>query len=175
MSYSSPDSVKGDDSPMSVAAGAVRAMEAISRDLENGAFPTRKDVDNALAEGGIQDPNVRSFVSTNLVPQTTSVTTNGRTPGKGSWRWRCDIAAIAKAMKGLTSFDTKVSPGSQFHGPTLFIAGRRSPYVQEAHRSRILDLFPAAEVRYMENCGHWLQAEDPKGFCELLTPFIEAQ
>lgn len=152
---------------MSAVATAVQAMEALSRlGLEKGAFPSRSAVDAALAEQGLADPRVRAFVCTNLVPTRAGA-------AQGAWRWRCDVPGIAQALHVLSAFDTGAPPGATFQGQALFIAGRKSGYVQEQqHRDAIFKYFPRAKVTYMEHCGHWLHAEDPTGFCQLLTEFI---
>jgi esterase len=159
----------GGDAVMSVAQVAASAMRTVAREgLGEGAFPKRADVDRALEKHGVLDPAVRGFVCTNLVADGAGA--------KGRWRWRCDVDGIVAAMGGIAGFDLGgAGTGAMFDGPALFIAGGRSGYVKtDAQTRAVFARFPNARVETLAHCGHWLQAEDPKGFCHLLTPFIEA-
>jgi esterase len=54
----------------------------------------------------------------------------------------------------------------------LFIKGGESDYIREEHRAQILRLFPAAEMKIMPGCGHWLHAERPDLFNSLARRFL---
>ena len=56
---------------------------------------------------------------------------------------------------------SRARAGAAYHGPTLFIAGGRSPYIEAEHRPLIARLFPAAEHAVIEGAGHWVHAERP--------------
>ena len=59
-----------------------------------------------------------------------------------------------------------------YSGPTLFIKGELSDYIQPIHREAISGLFPNAEARIMQGVGHWPHAEKPKAFNTLITRFL---
>lgn len=141
---------------------ALSAMENLNREgLEAGAFPKRSDVDSGLLRHGVVDASVRQFVSTNLVA--TKI---------GCWRWRCDVNGLLKALPVVAGFDLGKMSNSTFEGEVLFVAGGRSNYVQDQDLEVILSKFPNARIKTLDACGHWLQAEDPTGFCEIATPFL---
>ena len=59
-----------------------------------------------------------------------------------------------------------------YQGPTLFVAGGRSSYIQAEHRPLIARLFPAAEHAVIEGAGHWVHAERPAEFLTLVRRFL---
>ena len=55
---------------------------------------------------------------------------------------------------------------------TLFIKGERSDYIDEKNLQPIMTLFPNAEVSTIKDTGHWLHAEKPKSFNQLVINFF---
>jgi esterase len=62
---------------------------------------------------------------------------------------------------------------SPYRGPVLFIKGGDSDYIREEHRRDILRLFPAAMLRVMPGCGHWLHAQQPSLFNSIVGRFLD--
>ena len=60
----------------------------------------------------------------------------------------------------------------QFAGPTLFLSGGASDYVQPEHREAIKALFPQARFAKLPDTGHWLHAEKPRDFEASLRAFL---
>ncbi len=58
-------------------------------------------------------------------------------------------------------------------GPSLFIAGGASPYVQENHREALLKQFPAARAHVIAGAGHWVHAEKPEAVLRAIRRFLE--
>ena len=61
----------------------------------------------------------------------------------------------------------------RFEGPTLFLSGGQSDYVQPEHRDRIRELFPRARFAKLPGAGHWLHAEKPRDFEASLRAFLD--
>jgi len=61
---------------------------------------------------------------------------------------------------------------SAFSGPVLFVKGGDSDYILPEHRERVLALFPAAQIKIMPGCGHWLHAEQPELFNGIVGRFL---
>jgi pimeloyl-ACP methyl ester carboxylesterase len=59
-----------------------------------------------------------------------------------------------------------------YDGPTLFVAGSRSDYVQPSHEPAIRRLFPNAEIARLDSAGHWLHAEQPAVFLAIIERFL---
>ena len=133
---------------------------AAMREIDLAALERRADADLALART-IGDPAVRSFLLQNLVK-----TDDG-------FVWRVNLEALAANMPELLGFPTP-GAGAAYHGPTLFIAGGRSPYIQAGHRPLIARLFPGAEHAVIEGAGHWVHAERPAEFLAEIRRFLAA-
>lgn len=87
----------------------------------------------------------------------------------GIMRWRFDLAGIRDAYPALLAAPL----AEQFYsGPVLFIKGGASDYIQEQHWPAIQSLFPAASIRVMPGCGHWLHVEKPQQFNGIVTRFL---
>jgi esterase len=67
--------------------------------------------------------------------------------------------------------DFPVLPGC-YSGPTLFVRGGDSKYVQSKHESVIRRMFPRSAIRTIVRAGHWLHAEKPREFLYELERFL---
>ncbi len=87
-----------------------------------------------------------------------------------SYTWRFNLEGIRGGYASLREAPGAASP---YGGPVLFIKGGDSDYIREAHRTHILALFPAAQVKIMPGCGHWLHAERPSLFNGIVGRFLQ--
>ena len=134
--------------------GHARAMQT----LDLTQIRRRSEADRLLA-AAIPDPAERAFLLQNLI-----LTEEGA-------RWRLNLAAIAEGMPLISGFPS-FPPSRVYGGPTLFVAGGRSPYLRAEHEPLIKGLFPAARVVRIAQAGHWVHAEAPAGFLALAAPFL---
>jgi esterase len=119
---------------------------------------TRPAADAALAQA-VPDAGMRAFLLQNLQL--------GEAPA-----WRVGLAEIIAAFADIEAWDV---PGSaRYTGPTLFIAGATSNYIKPQHRPVIRALFPNARFVTLKNAGHWLHAENPRGFVAVVEAFLTA-
>jgi pimeloyl-ACP methyl ester carboxylesterase len=65
--------------------------------------------------------------------------------------------------------------GQPFRGPTLFITGGQSRYVQDKDKPLIRELFPFHEHVVLPEAGHWLHAEQPDAFYREVNAFLQRQ
>ncbi len=65
-----------------------------------------------------------------------------------------------------------VREGRTFAGPTLFIRGGLSNYVQPADEPAIRRQFPAAEIRTIASAGHWVHTDAPDEFLRTVLAFL---
>ena len=133
--------------------GLIDAMRA----LDPAGIDSRDEADRQLAAQGVGEAPVRSFLLQSLDIKA------------GVWRLNLDV--LAREMGTLTGFP---AIGGQFDGPTLFLAGALSHYVQPDHRPRIKALFPAARQAKIPGAGHWLHAERPREFHAAAQAFLNA-
>lgn len=132
----------------------VAAMQAVP--LRPGL--TRREADAALA-ATIPEAGIRAFLLQSLRLETDPPT------------WRLGLAEIAAAMPVIEDFSSP--PGARFEGPVLVMAGERSGYIRPEHHDAFRALFPAVRFATVPAAGHWVHAENPKGFLALLEPFLD--
>ena len=60
-------------------------------------------------------------------------------------RWRLNLDAIDRNMDALTDFPDPMA-GTDYGGPSMFVVGARSVYVQPDHHATIRRLFPEASI-----------------------------
>ncbi len=132
----------------------VEAMLAV--DL--AAAGRRADVDEQL-QAAIPEAALRGFLLHNLVSE------------DGRLKWRINLAALAANMDTLIGYPEDLG-GHAYGGPAHFIAGAASDYVQEAHHTRIRELFPKAVIDSIPGAGHWVHAEHPATFVERVRSIL---
>jgi pimeloyl-ACP methyl ester carboxylesterase len=124
------------------------------------AIPLHAGFTRAEAEAALTDavpiPSVRTFLIQNLQ--------FGPQP-----HWRIGLDEIATAIPDLEGWET---PAGTYSGPTLFVSGAHSDYVQPEHRPVIRALFPTARFVSVKNAGHWLHADNPAGFLSVVEAFL---
>ncbi len=117
---------------------------------------TRPAADAALAPA-IPEASVRPFLLQNL--------RLGAAPS-----WRIGLAEITAALPDIEGWNTP--PGVSYGGPTLFVSGELSSYIQAEVRPLIRALFPAAKFVTLRHAGHWLHADNPDGFIAVADAFL---
>jgi len=79
-------------------------------------------------------------------------------------RWLLNLDVLSAEMPKIASFPEDVT--GEFRGPTLFLLGAESDYVDDAGRARAKELFPHARFAKITGAGHWLHADKPREFEE---------
>jgi pimeloyl-ACP methyl ester carboxylesterase len=130
----------------------LRGYVAALRALKLVPGLTRAAADRALA-GAVAEAAVRGFLLQSLVP--------GAEP-----RWKLGLAEIDAAMPEIEGWAAPA--GARHDGPALFVAGGRSDYIRADDRGAIRALFPQARFVTLRRAGHWLHADDPEGFLDVL-------
>lgn len=118
---------------------------------------TRAELDSALSEG-IVDPAVRQLLLKNVYRD-----------DEQRFRWRINVEAIHKNYERINE---AIKPDGQFTGPTLFVTGAKSSYVDKSDIPLIKSIFPAAEIVSIKNAGHWIHAEAPQEFAGVVMEFL---
>jgi esterase len=134
--------------------GYIRAMRAV--DLRG--VMRRAEADTQLA-GGVPDPAERAFLLQNLVI------------GENGAHWRLNLEAIEHDFPQIVGFPD-LAEGMAYRGPTLFVSGARSAYIQPEHEPVIRQRFPQARIMRIEGAGHWVHAERPRAFLQAVSPFL---
>ena len=101
---------------------------------------TRADAELRL-EARVHDWALRKFLTTNLEQD-----------ANGAWRWQINLPAITAALPTLEA--NPLRPEDRFTGPTRWIVGAASNYVEVADEAVIRRHFPAADIRSIAGSGH---------------------
>lgn len=134
-------------------------IEQALRTLEPSRVSSRREADSVLAEF-IEERGVRQFLLTNLVP------------ADGGFRWRMNVAGILACYEQIMAGP---HASGVYVGPTLFIRGGESDYIQAKHRDAVMGYFPHAELKVIPEAGHWLHAEKPELFARICQRFLAAR
>jgi len=143
-------------------AGIIEALSTL--DIHN--ISDRKVADNALARR-IPSLAVRQFLLKNLVRD-----------NKIGFSWRMNLGAIRNAYDMIRGWpenefsDTVDGRRPSNSLPALFVAGTKSNYILNEDRQQILGYFPNARFASIVS-GHWIHAEAPGPFFEIVTEFLE--
>ncbi len=134
------------------------------KSIDLNAVASRQDADQRLAEQ-VDALATRQFLLKNLerVPR------DEQSEGGPLFRWRLNLPVIDACYGNLSQAPEGDGP---YQGPVLFLKGADSAYIQEKHRESIQQLFPAAELRVIQDTGHWLHAEKPDTFAALCRRFL---
>ncbi len=85
------------------------------------------------------------------------------------WRFNLEVIAreIQKVGEGLPA-------NAYYDGPCVFLRGGDSWYIQDEDLDLILSHYPEAELKTIPGAGHWLHAQAPKEFFQLVNDFLGA-
>jgi pimeloyl-ACP methyl ester carboxylesterase len=128
------------------------------RQVDLAAVQRRSDAELQL-QGAVPDAVLRNFLLQNLVKS------------DAGFVWRVNLEALAANMDQLLGFPTPAADAA-YGGPTLFIAGGRSPYIRAEDRPLLERLFPNAEHAVIAGAGHWPHAERPAEFLAHVRRFL---
>ena len=126
--------------------------------VDFGAAKSRSDVDKQL-HATVKSSKLRQFLLKNVY-----------------WRdrhnldWRLNLQAI---NENLLSVFEGVSVSGSYPGPTLFVRGGLSDYVAETDLGDLKIKFPGAEVKTIANASHWVHADAPGEFYDIVKDFLD--
>ncbi|TBU50464.1 alpha/beta-hydrolase [Dichomitus squalens] len=139
--------------------GYIEAMKKI----EANGVKTRQEADRVLKPYE-QDPMIRAFLLTNLEHQSA----HHQRPLK----FRVPVGLLGDSIPDLGDFPW--SPGERtFDGPTLFIKGKKSKYINRHNIDTVKAFFPNMVLEELD-AGHMVHAERPNEFKALVTNFIQS-
>lgn len=142
---------------MSPAKGAIsddfssymKAMHHLREQFQQNKISSRKEADAYLAAHVEPQLGVRQFLLTNLQPSAEDKT-------KLDWRISLEHITPELDQGGIGDFpyDPQHSGHPVFNGPTLFLKGSKSKYINHKNEPTIKSFFPRAELKTLE-AGHW--------------------
>lgn len=84
--------------------------------------------------------------------------------------WRFYLTGITK---NIGSIGMALPAEYRYNGQTLFLRGEKSGYITVGDESEIIKHFPNAMISTVSNAGHWIHAENPKGFMDVVMSFLK--
>lgn len=139
-------------------AGYIDAMEA----LDLSTVARRSDADEEL-RSAVPDPMVRGFLLQSLKRDT-----------EQGWRWQLNLGALRSGLGEVGGWEPEWSGYEAYEGPVLWVGGAESHYVKEEYATAMERLFPRVRRVIVKRSGHWVHAEQPEVFTQVLKVFTDA-
>lgn len=124
--------------------------------LDLKKIQSRKEADEQLAKY-IPELGVRQFLLKSL------------TRDSDGFAWKINLKVIKEKIENVGE---ALAEGSTYNGPTLFLAGANSNYIQQKDLPDLEAHFPNYELEFVTDAGHWLHAEQPHSVVEELRKFL---
>jgi esterase len=159
-----------DYSPSSSSWSSVgRVLEAL-RGVDFSRIQTREEVAEQL-KLSINDPILRGFLLQNVKQ------INVHNDVKYGWRINLPVLYefLHSGQAAKFPFERKTNKSEQkaFRGPTLFIGGTLSDYIQPEYYPCMNDFFPGHRLVMIEGADHWVHFSKPKQLVNELRNFIQ--
>ncbi len=127
--------------------------------LANHSLSSRSEGDKLL-QPFVPDNGTRSFLLKNL-----SRNNNKR------FQLRINIDGIAANYHDIAE---RIEADEPFSGPTLFIKGAESDYLNDKDREPIAALFSNPSLKTIAGAGHWPHSEKPEVIYKIVSDFLAA-
>ena len=124
--------------------------------IDLSQLQSRKEADDHLAKF-IPELGIRQFLLKSL----------GR-DGQG-FAWKINLSVITEKIEEVGK---ALEEGAIFEGPTLFLSGANSNYIQEKDLPDMKRHFPNFTWVSIPNAGHWLHAEQPQAVIKEIRNFL---
>jgi pimeloyl-ACP methyl ester carboxylesterase len=118
---------------------------------------SRNEADEQLSQF-VPETDVRQFLLKNL-----------QRKAEGGFSWKINLKVISEKLGNV---GVALHYKGVFNKPTLFIKGNRSHYIKDEDTAHILQYFPNAKLESMDT-GHWVQAEKPQEFVDVVHNYLQ--
>lgn len=135
-----------------------RAEFAAMNELHVASLRTRAEAELRM-ESRVSDWAMRKFLVTNLEPLET-----------GGFRWLVNLPVLTEALPSLEA--DPLAEADRWCGPTLFVTGGKSRYVQPGDWAKITAHFPQASVEVIAESGHNPHMETRESFLGAVRGFL---
>ncbi|MBW8049837.1 MAG: alpha/beta fold hydrolase [Cytophagales bacterium] len=135
--------------------------------LKLSDLKTRRDADTQLAQY-VPEFKVRQFLLKNLCrkPHKTNKDAASR------FAWRINLPVISRGIENIGEW---LIENKCFDKPTLFVKGGKSQFIDNRDIDLIKKLFPNSQITTIENAGHWVHADAPEEFLDVINDFLQTQ
>lgn len=118
---------------------------------------SRQEADQQLSEY-VPQKGVRQFLLKNLERNK-----------EGSYSWKLNLPVI---QENIGNIGEGVGDRLYSAKPTLFIRGEKSDYIENKDNIAIVSIFSNSSIKTVKDAGHWVHAEQPEKFLELVLEFV---
>lgn len=125
--------------------------------LDFTVLKSRGQADRVLGDL-IKDAGTRQFLLKNLYWR-----------AKGLLGLRVNLAVVSAKIEEVGK---ALGATLTYHGDTLFVRGAKSGYIEEADEWGIKNQFPKSQLKTVSNAGHWLHAENPEEYYDIVMNFL---
>ncbi|KAH8387237.1 hypothetical protein KR093_005746, partial [Drosophila rubida] len=94
-------------------------------------------------------------------------------PRTGEFYWACNVKVLRHSLNGFLDYGRNIHNKGPFLGPTSFICGKKSPYMDPNDWPEVLHFFPNASMNWLPT-GHLVHLEKPKEFIKITTEFLNS-
>ena len=88
---------------------------------------------------------------------------------EGGYRWKINLPVIVKHYQEILAHKAS---DAIFEGPTLFMRGANSDYIEPTEFPSFKKNFSHAQLKTIADAGHWVHAEQPESFLRVLLDFL---
>ncbi len=143
--------------------------------LDLNLISSRKEAEEQL-RASLHDEGTVQFLLKNLywvegtgdeVPGTEELSGHGQ---EKKLAWRFNFPVIEKNIEEVGA---ALPEKFVFNKPVLFVKGERSGYITASDEVLIRRHFPSAIIKTIPGVGHWVHAENPKAFLEIVLEFLQ--
>ncbi|HSH19005.1 MAG TPA: alpha/beta fold hydrolase [Draconibacterium sp.] len=130
------------------------------QEIDFSKIKSRNDVDDFMSQK-IDDQRIRQFLLKNV----------DKDKSKKQYKWRVNAEVLYDHLDEIVSgvnkrwFDDRIPIMSY---PVIFIRGMKSKYILPEDEILIKEIYPDAKIVDIPEAGHWLHAEQPKKFMEVV-------
>lgn len=124
--------------------------------VDEASLSSRGEAEDVLSEY-VKEPAVQMFLLKNLYWKS-----------KGRLALRLNLDSLINNIEALGA---ALPDEYNYSKPTLFIKGENSDYISSEDRELISKHFPASKVVKVPKAGHWVHAENKKGFYQAVMDF----
>ncbi len=145
-----------DMTPFEVKGGHEQIIRALKA-FDPSALASRKEADQAMSRY-IDQFSIRQFLLKNLERREA-----------GGYQWKMNLPVLESHYHEILK---SVSTDQVYNGPTIFIKGELSNYLASREVNNYQQLFPKAKLATISGVGHWVHAEAPNDFIEIIAQFL---
>ncbi|SPP78387.1 protein ABHD11 [Drosophila guanche] len=92
-------------------------------------------------------------------------------PQTGAFSWACNAQLLREFLPRFHDYRSHFASLPPYKGPTTFICGTRSPYMKREDWPQILEMFPNAEIHWLD-AHHLVHFDQPQQFISIVSEFL---